>query len=675
VQTVTEEFDTASKAKIRRPVAGLGVSWLRNYEGHDWFTIGTSTIGGGDVIKGEDNVVPESDNYDYIDETEYLMSMEYDRYFDEPVFSVARSVCDVILDNNSDRFLPLNFTDELSDSYAEANANEFWNAYSGNVTGYAQTFEALGGVLDRVAFYIKKTGSPTGNITAKIYAKTGTNGVDACPTGTALATSETIDISTLETSGELKVFNFTGEQRLELTAGTIYAVAIEYTGGNASNCLSVGLDTSSPSHDGNYSYYGWGAWGGEATQDVCFYVYEQVGVNEITWDIKSRRPIRASAGFNYNGISNRIQQFVGMIIETPKIDQKENTCTIHAIDFTEALWGYPVERTQLYQDKRSDELIDILLQTVGLTTGQYILDQGLITIPFCFFEAGQKVGDIIAKICQAEQATFYVDENGIFRFENRLHLLNAPHTASVLTITDAIILKEENQNIDKIINVVEIKATPRAVVADDKQIWTLPAASEAIAPGATYELFINYEDPIFSNIEPTAGGGQSNFTANTATDGSGTNLTSDFEITEWTNFSKATKLVIRNNHATLTGYLTAMNVFGKPAEKILEQGLYLREEDATSVTDYDEHVVTIENDYIQSYATMKSIASSILLNRKEPGNYKIITIRGLPQLQLGDLVTRGTDNYFVIRIKSKITASEGFTQELTIVKRTISSIS
>jgi hypothetical protein len=89
---------------------------------------------------------------------------------------------------------------------------------------YGQSFSGNGGTLDTVKFYIRKAGSPTGTATAKIYAITGTSGSTGKPTGAALATSGTLDVTTLSTSYALESFQFTGGDQITLSNGTDYCV-------------------------------------------------------------------------------------------------------------------------------------------------------------------------------------------------------------------------------------------------------------------------------------------------------------------------------------------------------------------------------------------------------------------------------------------------------------------
>lgn len=157
-----------------------------------------------------------------------------------------------------------------ADSYSESNQDaEEDIGGSPYSNGVGQSFTGNGGILSRARFYVKKTGSPTGNAFAKLYAHSGTFGTSSVPTGSPLATSEPFDVSTLGTSLALEDFEFS--DRVTMTNTTKYVITVEYAGGGLSNYVSLGSDLTSPSHGGNVSRLN-GSWasGGD---DLCFYVY------------------------------------------------------------------------------------------------------------------------------------------------------------------------------------------------------------------------------------------------------------------------------------------------------------------------------------------------------------------------------------------------------------------
>lgn len=124
--------------------------------------------------------------------------------------------------------------------------------------GAGQAFTGVGCTLTKAKFYLKKTGSPIGNAVAKIYAVTGNYGTTAKPTGTALATSDAFNVTTLTGSYVLTTFTFTGGQQITLVAGTKYVVTVEYsTSATATGTVDV---QDALSHDGNSSYLLSGTW-------------------------------------------------------------------------------------------------------------------------------------------------------------------------------------------------------------------------------------------------------------------------------------------------------------------------------------------------------------------------------------------------------------------------------
>jgi len=157
---------------------------------------------------------------------------------------------------------------------------------NGTLTEQAQSFTvgANGMKLVRVRFRLKKVGSPTGNITAKLYAHTGTYGTSSTPTGAVLATSAVIPATRLRTAGYDEFeFVFDGAQQYTLTASTYYAIAVAYTG-DASNYVQVdGVDTTG--HGGNRSDYNTTVWTADATDDLWFELYSAAVIHSMSGEL------------------------------------------------------------------------------------------------------------------------------------------------------------------------------------------------------------------------------------------------------------------------------------------------------------------------------------------------------------------------------------------------------
>lgn len=154
------------------------------------------------------------------------------------------------------------------------------NLGASSENAYANCFTGDGNALKNVQFFLKKTGSPTGNATVKIYAETHATafGTDSIPTGAALATSTTnLDVSTLTTSYQWLNFAFDGT--FTPVNGTHYCVSIEYSAGSTGNVVNVKLDSTTNSK--NYSDFFSGAWASDGPGGPISFRVFTTGVTKI----------------------------------------------------------------------------------------------------------------------------------------------------------------------------------------------------------------------------------------------------------------------------------------------------------------------------------------------------------------------------------------------------------
>jgi hypothetical protein len=174
-------------------------------------------------------------------------------------------------------FLPVfGMGQTLIDSYAESNYSLLRPMYNGYIFSHTmQSFSNTNSItLTTAKGKFNKAGSPTGSMYVKIYDHTGTYGTSSLPTGSVLATSDALDVSTLTSTETLKTFNFSGANQITLTANTKYVIIFEYTGGNSSNCPYICTDNTSPTHEGNAGYSAAGTtYTVYTATDIIFYVY------------------------------------------------------------------------------------------------------------------------------------------------------------------------------------------------------------------------------------------------------------------------------------------------------------------------------------------------------------------------------------------------------------------
>lgn len=167
------------------------------------------------------------------------------------------------------------------DYYSESNRNtDFSPIHSATTNFIGQTFTAnIAGNLTSCKFYLKKNGTPTGTIRAKLYAMSGTYGTSGQPTGSALATSNDVIISAVSTSLGLTTFTFTTTYILD--SQQKYCILLDATSltGDASNYIAWGEDTTSPTHGGNRfsSSNGGTSYNTTSSVDMCFYIIADGG--------------------------------------------------------------------------------------------------------------------------------------------------------------------------------------------------------------------------------------------------------------------------------------------------------------------------------------------------------------------------------------------------------------
>lgn len=166
------------------------------------------------------------------------------------------------------------FAENLTvDSYGVANRDSEILFLGTVVFGATQSIQPLvKAKITDVQFSLRKTGSPTGDMTAIVYVATGTHGTNAIPSGNTVATSAALDVSTLTTSFTATTLAFSLGSQITLLPYIIYSVGLDPSGAtlDISNYVHVGTDASSPVHAGNAATVIGGTWSADTSQDLVF---------------------------------------------------------------------------------------------------------------------------------------------------------------------------------------------------------------------------------------------------------------------------------------------------------------------------------------------------------------------------------------------------------------------
>ena len=373
------------------------------------------------------------------------------------------------------------------------------------------------------------------------------------------------------------------------------------------------------------------------------------------------RPVKLYGGFG----NEAVPQFVGLTEKMPTINEKSKTAAFHCIDFMYSLFNRPLDEAVMYQNVQTDEVLASLLVDFGISPTQYSFDTGYNIIAFAFFDKGTKFGTVVKELMEAEMGRFFMDEQGVIRFKNRQNFSSSP----VWFFNETNIIDIQTSKQDDIVNVVEVKSNVREVQALQK-VWEQQSANKCAA-NSTITIWADFEDPMTDADDPEyiTSATTSLFATNTAEDGSGSAVSTNFVLTSATLFSKSMKLVFTNTNA-FEVYITALEIFGRPA-KVVKQ-IYVREEDTSSIAKYDERVLTIENDYISNEADATSKAIIMLDDNSAYANQYVMTVKGNPALQIGDAVSvsvfGSVDTYVITKYVNRWEAGK-FTQVLTVRKK------
>lgn len=105
--TTTSGYSTNVKAAFRTVGFGVMIAWQRVAAPNvSFFTVGSSTIGGNDIIKGAAAFVTFFDKYLYVDYSQYTINWSVERRLGQFPYGTIMAQADVQLDNTSGLFLP-----------------------------------------------------------------------------------------------------------------------------------------------------------------------------------------------------------------------------------------------------------------------------------------------------------------------------------------------------------------------------------------------------------------------------------------------------------------------------------------------------------------------------------------------------------------------------------------
>lgn len=222
-------------------------------------------------------------------------------------------------------------------------------------------------------------------------------------------------------------------------------------------------------------------------------------------------------------------------------------------------------------NKTEAELIAALLASLPAESQPpaSALDAGLDLFPFAFddLQGGTKALSVLSDVVVSALGSLVATGDGTVTYVNRHTLASA---ASAFTFTDDHLVELiPPSSLDRTYNRVRVTIHPKSVsAAATDELYTLAAdATIAIDRGASLDVWTDYTDP--DDRQTKVGGtsvvttliGGTHYGANSAADGSGTDLTASV-VASLDPFSSTAKWTLTNS-ASQTAYVRLLRVVGK----------------------------------------------------------------------------------------------------------------
>jgi hypothetical protein len=302
-------------------------------------------------------------------------------------------------------------------------------------------------------------------------------------------------------------------------------------------------------------------------------------------------------------------------------------------------------------NRRTDQAVGDILDDVGWDDAEdRDLDTGKTTISR-FWISGKTAINALRLVEEAEAGFIKETPSGQVGFENRHHrLTETASTTSQATFSDADgatnTFLEANQDdpLGTIINHVE--ATARTFnTASAAVLWTHPETgsdSPTLAPGEAKTFEAQYPNPDAANNSMevdawTTPAATTDYLLNAASDGSGTNLTSDITVTQ-AKTAERMAITLSNSATGTAGYLTKLQARGTAVTT--KNPCIVRSIDTTSQGIYGERKYVAETQFIPTTSEAQDWCNYHVSIFSSPTNILTLTIPASTTSNIGQALSR-----------------------------------
>lgn len=232
----------------------------------------------------------------------------------------------------------------------------------------------------------------------------------------------------------------------------------------------------------------------------------------------------------------------------------------------------------------------------------------------------------IQQLVDVSQSTFFIAADGTAKLYSKNHYIAPAISLDQVDLNKEISIRQPWEVVKNSVTVIGYPRTQQSV----STLWQL-SGTQYVGPGETFEIWGPYSYggnnvPALNVIAPVA---TTDYTANTAADGSGTNLTSSFVVTADI-YSETVKLSVINNSAS-GGYITLLKVRGDAISK--GSAVQSVQEDATSKGLYGTRSFKIDSPWLQNSNGVIDLATALLGKLSDPQRFPVVQMDSKPGAQ------------------------------------------
>jgi hypothetical protein len=339
--------------------------------------------------------------------------------------------------------------------------------------------------------------------------------------------------------------------------------------------------------------------------------------------------------------------FYGLIDSiVPRPGRDGESCQLRAYDELKRLGETLIFNLISGINIRADAIVGGILTWAGFSVNHRELDNGrtlIATEPRALWRVSAR--NALYTLQDEEDGFLYIDGLGYLRMEESGHRTSGAHTASLAIFQDAKASSPYFSHLswDDGSDGVENDITFRYHLEDDQglqEIWRLrdvpaiPAGEsrDFLAESIVYDVVDSIRAPVANT----------DYTANSQPNGSGTDITSDLTVILLltTDFQgKGTVVRVTNNHATDNAYVTLLRLQADNSYQDFESTIY-QTEDAASQADHGERSRLIDCIYIDTYAIARDVAVARLARKKDRKTRLSLTLPNGDQNNLMQIVHR-----------------------------------